>query len=379
MKEIGVYIHIPFCKKKCFYCDFCSYENLSNYYEEYINSVIKEIKNFDINNEEVLVKTIYIGGGTPSIIKESLIENVFIELNNKFKIDENVEFTIEINPGTVNKEKLIKYKNIGINRLSIGLQSTNDNLLKIIGRIHNYEEFENCYTWARSVGFSNINVDLMIGLPTQTLKDVENSLKDIINKNLEHISVYSLILEDDTKLKRLVDNKTLELPDEDMERDMYWTVKNMLEKNGYEQYEISNFSKKTYESKHNTDCWKQKEYIGFGAAAHSYFNSVRYSNICDIKEFINNIKNNQFKKNIEVQELQNDEDKMNEYMILGLRMINGVNVKRFFERFGKNPKVKYQEEIKKLEKQNLIISDNECIKLTKKGIDFANVVWSEFI
>lgn len=378
MKEIGVYIHIPFCKRKCFYCDFCSYENFSDYYEKYIESLIKEIRNVELE-ENIIVKTIYIGGGTPSIIDANLIESILIELRNKFKIHENVETTIEINPGTVNKEKLEKYNSIGINRLSIGLQSTNDNLLKTIGRIHNYEEFEFCYSVARNIGFSNINVDLMIGLPNQTIQDVKDSLKNIIDKNPEHISVYSLILEDETKLKKLVDKKILDVPDEEIERNMYWTVKNVLEQNGYEQYEISNFAKKGYESKHNTDCWKQKEYIGFGAAAHSYFNNLRYSNICDIKEYINNVKNNRFQKNIEVQELQDKEDKMNEYMILGLRMMKGIDIKTFIEKFEENPKVKYEEEIKKLENQNLIIADDRCIKLTKKGIDFANIVWSEFI
>lgn len=378
MKEIGVYIHIPFCKRKCFYCDFCSYDNSSEYHEEYIESIIKEIKNFN-QEENLIVKTIYVGGGTPSIIEANLIKKVLIELNNKFEIDKNVELTIEINPGTVNKEKLEMYKSIGINRLSIGLQSTNDNLLKTIGRIHNYEEFETCYELARATNFSNINVDLMIGLPTQTIQDVKESLKNIISKNPEHISVYSLILEDDTKLKKLVDNKILDIPDEDIERNMYWIVKNTLEENGYEQYEISNFAKKSYESKHNTDCWKQKEYIGFGTAAHSYFNNVRYSNTCNIYDYIKNIKNNQFQKNIEIQELQEKDIQMNEYMILGLRMMQGVNVKNFIEKFGENPKIRYQKEIKKLENQNLIVVDEMFIKLTKKGIDFANIVWSEFI
>ena len=378
MKEIGVYIHIPFCKRKCFYCDFCSYDNASNYYEEYVEALIKEIKNFKLK-ENFIVKTIYIGGGTPSIIESNLIKRVIEELKSKFKIDENVEFTIEINPGTVTKEKLEMYKLIGINRVSIGLQSTNDNLLKIIGRIHSYKEFEDCYEMVRKIGFSNINVDLMIGLPTQTLKDVEKSLKDVINKSPEHISVYSLILEDDTKLKKLVDEKILKIPDEDIERAMYWIVKDMLEKNGYKQYEISNFSKKTYESKHNSDCWKQKEYIGFGAAAHSYFDNLRYSNTWSVKEYINNIKNNQFEKNIEIQEVQNKEDKMNEYMILSLRMIEGINIQDFMHKFGENPKIKYEKQINKLEKQNLIFYDKEFIKLTKRGIDFANIVWSEFI
>ena len=378
MKEIGIYIHIPFCKRKCFYCDFCSYEKFSNYYEEYVESLIKEIKNVKVE-DNIIVKTIYIGGGTPSIIDAELIEKIYVELKNKFKIDKNVEFTIEVNPGTVNKEKIEKYKLIGINRLSIGLQSANDNLLKIIGRIHTYEEFEYCYSLAKNIGFSNINVDLMIGLPKQSIEDVKDTLKSIIDKNPEHISVYSLILEDETKLKKLVDDKILNIPDEEIERDMYWLVKNMLKQSGYEQYEISNFAKKGYESKHNTDCWNQKEYIGFGVAAHSYLNKLRYSNTYDLNEYIRNIKNSQFQKNIEIQEVQEKNIQMNEYMILGLRMIKGISINKFTERFGENPKIKYKKELNKLQKENLITTDEHYIKLTKKGIDFANIVWSEFI
>ena len=284
-----------------------------------------------------------------------------------------------MNPGTVTKEKLQIYKDSGINRLSIGLQSTNDEILKELGRIHNYKQFEDIYEDARALGFNNINVDLMIGLPNQTIDDVSKSLKNIIQKNPEHISVYSLILEDDTKLKNLIEEGKLSLPDEDTERAMYWTVKNTLEKNGYNHYEISNFSKLGYESKHNTDCWNQKEYISFGIAAHSYFNNIRYSNICDINEYVKNINSKDFEKNVIIHEIQEEQDKMNEYMILGLRMIKGVNEQIFKEKFSKDVNDVYKKSIEKLINLELISNEKGIIKLTKKGIDFANIVWEEFV
>lgn len=320
MKEIGLYVHIPFCKQKCYYCDFCSYANKLNMQEEYINSIIKEIKNIK-NKEEYLIKTIYIGGGTPSIIDSNKIEKIICEIRNDFKLSKELEITIEVNPGTVTEKKLEKYKKCGINRLSIGLQSTNDKILKEIGRIHSYSDFEKTYELARKIGFKNINVDLMIGLPNQTIKDVEETLQKILEKSPEHISVYSLIIEEGTVLQKKIDNKELNLPDDNIERTMYWKVKEVLEKNKYMQYEISNFSKPSHESKHNTDCWKQKEYIGIGIAAHSYLNSTRFSNTCNIEEYIKNIENKEYEKNSIIHEKQDYNTMMNEYMILGLRML----------------------------------------------------------
>lgn len=378
MKEIGIYIHIPFCIQKCYYCDFCSFDKLQNKQAEYVDALIKEIKNTH-NKSELLIKTVYIGGGTPSILNANELKQVMEAIKTNFLLSKDCEITVEMNPGTVTKEKLQIYKDSGINRLSIGLQSTNDEILKELGRIHNYKQFEDIYEDARALGFNNINVDLMIGLPNQTIDDVSKSLKDIIQKNPEHISVYSLILEDDTKLKNLIEEGKLSLPDEDTERAMYWTVKNTLEKNGYNHYEISNFSKLGYESKHNTDCWNQKEYIGFGIAAHSYFNNIRYSNICDINEYIKNINSKVFEKNVIIHEIQEKQDKMNEYMILGLRMIKGVNEQVFKEKFSKDINDVYKKSIEKLINLELILNEKGIIKLTKKGIDFANIVWEEFV
>lgn len=378
MKELGIYIHIPFCKQKCFYCDFCSFANKNEMQEKYVETVINEIKNIT-HKEKYTVTTIYLGGGTPSILNPEYIKNILQEIKSSFKILDDAEITIEINPGTVNEEKLKRYKEYGINRLSIGLQSANDKILKNIGRIHDYKQFEETFFYARKCGFKNINVDLMIGLPTQAIEDVKQTLEKIIQKNPEHISVYSLIIEEGTIIEKLINENKLQLPDEETERIMYWTVVNELKENGYNQYEISNFSKKTYESKHNTNCWKQKQYIGLGTSAHSYLNKKRYSNTNNIEEYIKNIQENNISKNITIHEEQTEESTMNEYMLLGLRMIQGININEFKHKFKTDPTVKYKEILEKLQKENLIQITKTSIKLTKQGIDFGNIVWEEFI
>lgn len=378
MEELGIYIHIPFCKQKCFYCDFCSFANKNEMQGKYVETVINEIKNIT-HKEKYTVTTIYLGGGTPSILNPDYIKNILQEIKSSFEILDDAEITIEINPGTVNEEKLKKYKEYGINRLSIGLQSANDKILKKIGRIHDYKQFEETFFYAKKCGFKNINVDLMIGLPTQAVEDVKQTLEKIIQKNLEHISVYSLIIEEGTIIEKLINENKLQLPDEETERIMYWTVVNELKENGYNQYEISNFSKKTYESKHNTNCWKQKQYIGLGTSAHSYLNKKRYSNTNNIEEYIKNIQKNNISKNITIHEEQTEESTMNEYMLLGLRMIQGININEFKQKFKIDPTIKYKEILEKLQKENLIQITKTSIKLTKQGIDFGNIVWEEFI
>lgn len=370
MKELGIYVHIPFCKQKCSYCDFISYSNKSNLVKEYIEVLKREIENSSINEYEIT--TIYFGGGTPSYVEDKYIVDVLETIKQYYNISKNAEITIEVNPGTVTEEKLKNYIKAGINRLSIGLQSCNNNLLKMIGRIHSYEEFLNTYELARKVGFKNINVDLMIGLPNQNLEDVKDSLKKIIELSPEHISVYSLIIEEGTPIERKIKNRELELPEEDLERKEYWEVKKTLEKFGYKHYEISNFAKEGYESKHNVNCWEQKEYIGFGVAAHSYLNKIRYSNVDNIEEYLQ-------KNESIIHEVQDLENQKNEYMLLGLRKIDGIKISKFKNKFGTNPIMEYREELNKLVQEELIEIDLDEIRLTSKGIDLANIVWEEFI
>ena len=385
MSNIGIYVHIPFCKQKCKYCDFISFACYKEKQSDYIECVKKEIIDkaqeiyADDNKNKIEIDTIYIGGGTPSIISEEYIKEILNVIKENYKIVQNPEITIEVNPGTVDEIKLKKYYEIGINRISIGLQSTNDKLLKMLGRIHTYKEFEDIYQKARKIGFKNINIDLMIGLPKQTLEDVEESLKKVIEKNPEHISVYSLIVEENTKMYDLIEDGTLELPSEELERRMYWKVKTILEQNGYNHYEISNFSKKGYESKHNSNCWNQHEYFGFGLSAHSYYNKMRYSNIDNLKQYIENYKNNVEVYNMVFHENQSKEDMMKEFMLLGLRKIDGVKISDFKEKFVDNPLYIFRNELNRLVKQELVEVTENSIRLTNKGLDLANVVWSEFV
>ena len=385
-KELGIYIHIPFCKQKCYYCDFVSFSNKEEYIEKYVETLKREIDSYDLSNYNIT--TIYIGGGTPSRIPSEKIQEILEKIRQKISGNqikwEDIEITIELNPGTVDEEKIKKYKEIGINRLSIGLQSTNNKLLKEIGRIHTFEDFKDTYNTVKKVGFENINVDLMIGLPNQTISDVKESLNEIIKLNPTHVSVYSLIVEENTKMEKLINNKELQLPDEELERQMYWYVKNTLELNGYNHYEISNFAKKGKESKHNLNCWEQKEYIGLGLAAYSYLNGIRYGNTSDIEKYIN-VRDFLNSSELEesgiriVDEVQSLEDKRKEYMLLGLRKIDGVSIQNFKEKFVENPIFLFRKELEKLVNEKLITIDGDSIKLTNKGLDLANIVWEEFV
>lgn len=373
----GIYIHIPFCKQKCYYCDFVSFANCENLIEKYISALKKEIKN--TLKKEDKIDTIYIGGGTPSIIDSKYIKEILEEIYGIVGLDKTKEITIEINPGTLTKEKIIDYKTAGINRVSIGLQTTNDKLLKTIGRIHNFNQFKEAYKLIKNAGFENINVDLMLALPNQTIKDLMESLNEVITLNPTHISVYSLILEEGTKLNDLVDKGQIELPSEDIERQMYWQTKKILEENGYIHYEISNFCKKGYNSKHNSNCWKQHEYYGFGIASHSFINNMRYSNVEDLEQYIRCIENGEYNKIRRVHEIETKQAKMKEYMMLSLRTLEGIQIKEYKRIFQENPLYLYRKEIEKLVEKDLLEVDGDNIKLTDKGLDFANEVWEEFV
>ena len=371
MKEIGIYIHIPYCKKKCYYCDFISFPNKEETIQKYVETLKKEIDECTYSGFDI--GTIYIGGGTPSLLDSKYISDIIYKIKEKFIVSQNAEITIEVNPGTVTEEKMRDYKKAGVNRLSVGLQSTDNEILNKIGRIHTYEEFLETYNLARDIGFNNINIDLMIALPEENEESIAIQLTEIINLKPEHISVYSLIVEDGTKLREMLDKKEIELPTDEEERKMYWKVKELLEENGYEHYEISNFSLPGYNSRHNTDCWDQKEYLGFGAAAHSYFNRKRFSNKNTIEEYIQNYNDKQ------IEEEQTKEEQAKEYMMLGLRKIEGVLISEFERKFQINPLFYFRFEISKLVDEELIEIDLDNIKLTEKGLDLANQVWQEFV
>lgn len=376
-KELGIYIHIPFCIKKCAYCDFISFPNKLDIQQEYVNKILSEIEKSKNILENYDVSTIYIGGGTPSAINSELIKKIMKKINEYIEISKLQEITIEVNPGTVTYEKLQDYKEAGINRLSIGLQSTDDRLLNLIGRIHTYKEFLKTYEIARKVGFTNINVDLMIGLPNQTIKDIKNSIEKITNLDPkpEHISVYSLIIEPNTPIEEMLNDKKIKFPTDEEERNQYWYVKNKLEEKVYNHYEISNFSILGKEAIHNTNCWKQKEYIGFGVAAHSFINKKRFSNTENLQEYLQKT-SDEIKT---INEIQNKLEQEKEYMLLGLRKIDGININEFKEKFTENPIYLFRKEIQKLVTEGLLEVDLNQIKLTFKGLDLANIVWEEFV
>ena len=360
--ELGIYIHIPFCIKKCIYCDFTSFPDKYDLQERYIQKILEEIENEKSIFENYNVTTIYIGGGTPSSIESKYIIQILDKIK-KYVDIKNVEITIELNPGTVTKQKMLDYKKADINRISIGLQSTQNHLLKTIGRIHTYEDFIKTYELAKQVGFENINVDLMIGLPNQTIQDIKSTLQEIMKLKLQHISVYSLIIEPDTELEELIENGKLTIPSDEEERKQYQYVKNILELEGYIHYEISNFSLPGKQSKHNTNCWEQKEYIGFGLAAHSYIDKKRFSNTNDMDEYLNN----DYIQIKILQENQTQEEQEKEYMLLGLRKLEGVQIQKFKQKFGKNPLYIFRNEIEELTDEGLLEVELDNIKLTRKG------------
>lgn len=372
MKEIGIYVHIPFCKQKCKYCDFVSFANKNEFHKKYVECLLEEIEQCDKSG--FVVNTIYFGGGTPSVISSQDIVKILYKIKEKFIIKDDSEITIEINPGTIDERKLEDYKKAGFNRISIGLQATQNSILKRIGRIHSYEDFISCIKIVRKIGFQNINVDLMLALPNQSLEDLEDSLKKVIFQCPNHISLYSLILEENAPLKKEIDEGKYELPTDEEERQMYNFAKNVLEKNGYIHYEISNFAKKGFESKHNINCWEQNEYLGFGLSAHSYFDGKRFSNTIDFNKYIENSK-----EFMQINEIQTPEIQKKEYMMLGFRKIEGISISEFERKFGINPLFYFRFEISKLVDMELIEVDLDNIKLTKKGIDFANIVFEEFV
>lgn len=377
MESIGIYIHIPFCQSKCHYCDFASYSGKENLIEKYIESIIKEI---EIKSQyEKTINTIYIGGGTPSYIDEKYIAEILYKIYNCFSVNKDAEISIEINPGTVNREKIQKYKELGINRFSIGLQSTKPELLKTMGRIHTYEDYLETINILRELDIKNINTDLIIGIPGQTIYDVEESINKIIELDIPHISVYSLIYEDGTKFLEWLDEGRLSQVNEEIERYMYWFVKRRLEEFGYIHYEISNFSKPANRCKYNLNCWNQNEYIGIGTSAASYLNNKREKNIDNIEKYIENIENNQFNKNVILEETQTKDLKMREYILLKLRTIEGMNVKEFYNKFHEEFYPTFGPKLFDLLSDGLLCIDNDDIKLTNKGLDLANIVWSELV
>lgn len=372
-KELSLYIHIPFCKQKCFYCDFPSYASIDYLREDYVEALCKEIEEKAINYK---IKSIFIGGGTPSYLETKEIVKMLKSIN-KLNLSEDMEFTMECNPGALEEEKLKAMLDGGVNRISMGLQAVQNSLLKDIGRIHSFKQFEENFKLARQVGFKNINVDLMFGLPNQKEEEWKESLEIIARLNPEHISAYSLIIEEGTAFYKLWERNKLILPSEEEERDMYAITKNILKNYGYHQYEISNYSKVGYECYHNKVYWKNDEYLGIGSASTSFIDGKRIKNIEDVKTYIDKI--NSGEDVIEDVIINTLEDSMEEFVFMGLRMIEGINIDEFNKRFGVNIDSIYKEVIDKNINKKLLVLDNNNLKLTEKGIELSNSVMSDFI
>jgi len=364
MKKTGLYIHIPFCIKKCAYCDFVSYEGvLSDIKEKYIEALVQEMQEYC--GEEI--DTVYFGGGTPTTLEIGQIERVLKAVYEVFSVTENAEITIECNPKTADFEYFKRLKEIGANRLSIGVQSLNDEELSFLGRVHNREEAISCIKQAKEAGFDNFSVDVMFGLPCQTLDSVKKTLDGLIDLTPSHISCYSLIIEPDTPF---YDNGVEPLED-DEERKMQSFIVEYLKDNGFERYEISNFAKDGKVSRHNIKYWEGVPYIGIGAASSSYYNGERYEKESDLSEYINNPK-----KKINIQKLTK-EDEMSEFMFLGLRKTEGVSLSEFYKKFGIEIEDKY--DIKKHLELGLLVKEGDSLYLSERGIDVSNAVLCDFV
>lgn len=396
-KEIGLYIHIPFCVRKCLYCDFLSDTADDKVKKDYVNALIEEISQWkEIIKEKYKVKTIFIGGGTPTCLSPDLLMHIGDALSGM--TDYVAEYTIESNPGTITKKHIDAFKQMGINRVSIGLQSANDDELRRLGRIHTYNEFLECFELLRSEGFNNINIDIMSDIPGQTIESYENTLKKVIGLRPEHISAYSLIVEPGTPFYDMEQSGKLDIADEDTDRQMYHLTKDILLRYGYKRYEISNYSLTGFECKHNLTYWKADEYLGLGLGAASYLDGMRFSNEMDLQRYIemhnkkemHNEKESSIKSITSVKEIAEKkedvsiltkENMMEEFMFLGLRMCSGVSGKEFEARFGVPLRSIYGDVIDRFLKNKLLAEDNNSgrIYLTERGMDISNYVMSEFM
>lgn len=376
-RKIGLYIHIPFCKTKCNYCDFNSRAGVEALIEPYFTALEKELRNYSQRLDNYSIGTVFIGGGTPSLVDTKHIYQLLNSIFSSFHIGTGAEISIESNPGTLTYEKLLSYRVCGINRLSMGLQACQDPLLKKLGRTHTLKDFTANVESAVKAGFKNINGDLIFGIPGQNINDWNETLKTVISLGLQHISCYSLKIEEDTPLFCMVESGSLEPVEDELDRRMYRNAVDELNKHGYKHYEISNFAIPGYECRHNMVYWKADEYLGLGAGAHSYMSGKRYSNVCDIEDYINKLMDNE-NHTEGIQEIDKEES-MSEFMILGLRLVDGISVAEFRERYGEDVCSVFGKQIERLTRRQLLESENGRLKLSPYGLDVANSVFEEFI
>ena len=387
-KELEIYIHIPFCVRKCAYCDFLSGPAAPEEQKAYVRALIKEIRTAACYSSRYEVTTIFFGGGTPSLLSGEQLDEIMKAIKESFLIRKDVEITIEMNPGTANREKLKAYRRAGINRLSIGLQSANNQELKILGRIHTFETFLEMYQMAREEGFDNINVDLMSALPGQTEESYEETVKKVLTLAPEHISSYSLIIEEGTPFFEWYgkgeSSSMPEPPDEDTERCMYKRTKELLEEAGYYRYEVSNYALPGKECRHNIGYWERKDYLGFGIGAASLIEETRFSNVRDRSVYVQALEQYEGEELFSAirteKEVLSKGDQMSETMILGLRMMKGIEKDKFYQRFGETMDEVYGDVLKKYIDWNLLeLTQDNRVRFTEQGISVSNIVLADFL
>ncbi len=377
-KELELYVHIPFCVKKCAYCDFLSGPADEETIEKYVRALTEEIEAHD--RRDFLVTTIFFGGGTPSILTGDQMTHIMQKIYTIFEVSKDVEVSMEANPGTVTEEKLTAYRKAGINRISFGLQSTNNEELELLGRIHTYEEFLDSFWMARRCGFDNINVDLISAIPRQTLNSWEESVRRIAALNPEHISAYSLIIEEGTPFAKRYGEDTegeKELPSEDEERLMYQRTEEILEIAGFYKYEISNYAKKGKECRHNLGYWERKNYLGIGLGASGLIDNLRYNNTEELSFYMEH--SNELEVIQENKEELSVVEQMEEFIFLGLRKTQGICKREFETAFGRTLEECYGENIRRMIEKKMLVREGDFLKLTKKGIDVSNYVFGEIL
>ncbi len=372
-----LYVHIPFCVKKCDYCDFLSFSGDVLVKAQYMNALERELLAAAGECEGEKVSSIFIGGGTPSTLEYGLVGKMMETIGRAYSLTSDCEITIEANPGTLDNGKLQEYRASGINRLSMGCQSATDRELRELGRIHTFDQFQKQYEMARICGFENINVDLMSGIPGQTVDNWEYNLRIIAKLGPEHISAYSLIVEEETPFHDRFCRQELALPSEEEERLMYEQTGEILKEYGYYQYEISNYARKGQECRHNVGYWKRMDYLGVGLGSSSLRRNQRFHNTRDLKHYLTLAEKPQMiREEVEILDWQ---DQVEEFMFLGLRLTEGISMKEFQKIFGKEIREVYGKQIEKLKNQGLLDVKGENLHLTRKGISLSNQVFVEFL
>ncbi len=370
-RGIGLYLHIPFCKRKCVYCDFPSYAGCEDKMPAVVRAMQEEMRRWAERLPHARVQTLYVGGGTPSLLPPPLMKSLLQTAHEAFSFAENAECSSEMNPGTVTEDFLEAIVQGGINRVSLGAQSADERLLRLLGRIHTFADLRHAVDLCRAHGLKNINLDLMLGLPTQTVEDVDKTLQAFLSLSPTHMSCYGLIVEDGTVMQRQVSSDAWVLPDEDAERAMYELCRSTLEKHGLLQYEISNFALPTYECRHNADCWKRREYIGIGCSACGFIGDVRYRNPDTIDGYLRGDKPEETKLT--------PEDAQFESVMLGLRMTAGIRDTDFFAMHGLTLRQAFGEKLNKPIQDGLLTFENGILRLTRRGMDMQNAVLVELL